>query len=162
MSYYIIIRGPLACGKSTIAKRLAEIVNGKVFHIDDILEKHGLLKEKEEGYVSQKSFLKVNEIIIPKIVEQLEKGIPVIIEGNFYWKSQVDDLIKRLDYKNHVFTLKAPVKICIERDIARGATHGKAAAEAVHKKVKEFDYGIIIDANKEIDEIIGEILGHLK
>ncbi len=162
MTYYIIIRGPLACGKSTIAKRLAEMIKAKIFHVDDVLDKHGLLDDKEEGYISQKSFLKANEIIIPKAIEQLENETPVIIEGNFYWKSQVEDLINRLKYKNYVFTMKVPVKVCIERDISRGTTHGKVAAEVVHSKVSEFDYGIVIDANTGIDEIVSKILSYLK
>ncbi len=162
MSVLIVIRGPLGCGKTTIAKRLADILKAKVFHIDDVLEKHGLLNEKENGYVAQRSFLKANEIINPKAIEQLEKGTPVIIEGNFYWKSQVKDLIERLKYKNYVFTLKAPVKVCIERDIARGETHGADAAKAVHAKVTEFDYGIVVDASKGIDAIVKEILRHIK
>lgn len=162
MTYFIIIRGPLACGKSTIAKRLAGMIKAKVFHVDDILAKHKLEDDKEEGYISQKSFLKANEIIIPLIIEQLEKGVNVIVEGNFYWKSQVEDLLKKLKYKKFVFTLKLPVKICIERDIARGTTHGSVAAEVVYAKVSEFDYGINIDANKNIDEVVAEILNCIK
>jgi len=42
MSYYIIIRGPLAVGKSTIAKKLAEILKADYVPFDDLLHEYGL------------------------------------------------------------------------------------------------------------------------
>ncbi|MFA6252684.1 MAG: hypothetical protein WCV69_00220 [Patescibacteria group bacterium] len=64
MSYYIIIRGPLGCGKSTISKKLAKIIGAKYFTVDRILDEYNLASDEEGGYVSQKSFKKVNEIIL--------------------------------------------------------------------------------------------------
>ena len=63
MSYYIIIRGPLGCGKSTLAERLSKILKAKYFAVDQVLDEHHLTQEKEKGYISQKSFIKANEII---------------------------------------------------------------------------------------------------
>ncbi len=42
MSFYIIIRGPLGCGKSTIAKALSKKLNAKYFAIDKILEENNV------------------------------------------------------------------------------------------------------------------------
>lgn len=42
MSYYIIIRCPLGCGKSTIAERLAKKLNGKHIAYDRILDDNNL------------------------------------------------------------------------------------------------------------------------
>lgn len=161
MSYYLIIRGPLGSGKSTVAKKLAEILDAKYFSVDRVLDEHNLTKDKEEGYVSQKSFLKVNEIIAPIAKQNIEKGIPLVFDGNFYWKSQIDDLIKKLDYPHYVFTLKAPLEVCIQRDKNRTKTHGKDAAEAVYKKSTEFDYGIAIDITKSLQDALQEILSYL-
>jgi predicted kinase len=162
MSYYIIIRGPLACGKSTIAKKLSELLKADYFAVDRVLDENDLTKDKEEGYVSQKSFLKVNEIITPQAKKLLSEGIPVIFDGNFYWESQIKDLLDKLDYPNYIFTLKASLNICIERDIQRGKTHGKDAAEAVYKKSTSFEYGIPIETNnKTVDETIKDIISHL-
>lgn len=161
MVYFIIIRGPLGCGKSTIAESLARILNADYIPIDRVLDEHGLTKDKEEGYISQKSFLKANEIIIPKVRKLLEQGTPVVFDGNFYWKSQIEDLLSKLNYTHYVFTLKAPLDICIERDRKRGKTHGEDAARAVYKKSTEFDYGIAIDISKPLDEAIKEIRSHL-
>jgi predicted kinase len=151
----------LGCGKSTIAEKLAEKLNAKYIAIDRILDKHNLTKDKEAGYISQKSFLKANKMVIPNAKKALDKGMMVIFDGNFYWKSQINDLIARLDYPHFVFTLKAPLKVCIERDKKREKTHGEDAARAVYKKSTEFDYGIIIDITKPLNECIKEIISYL-
>jgi len=131
MMYYIIIRGPLGCGKSTIAEKLSKILNAKYFAVDRILDKHDLTKDKEAGYISQKSFIKANKIIAQEAKRILDSGKSVVFDGNFYWKSQIEDLIKRLDFQHHIFTLKAPLEVCIERDRQRRKTHGEDAARVV-------------------------------
>src|SRR3990167_8456887 len=157
MSFYIIIRGPLGCGKSTIAEKLSKILNAKYFAVDRVLDEHDLTKDKEAGYISQRSFIKANEIIAPDAKRILDSGKPVVFDGNFYWKSQIEDLIKRLDYPHYVFTLKAPLEVCIERDRKRRKTHGKIAAKEVYKKSTEFTYGIVININRPLKECIKEI-----
>lgn len=161
MGFYVIIRGPLGCGKSTIAKRLAKILKAKYFAVDKVLDEHGLTKDKEVGYTSQRSFIKANEILVPEAKRILDSGKPVVFDGNFYWKSQIDDLIKRLGFQHHVFTLKAPLKVCIERDRQRGKTHGEDAARAVYKKSTEFDYGVVIGVNQPLNECVKDIFSHL-
>jgi len=161
MSYYIIIRGPLACGKSTISQELSKILKAKHIAIDRILDEHNLTKDKEEGYVSQKSFLKANEIVVPVVRKFLDEGTPVIFDGNFYWKSQINDLISNLNYPHYVFTLKAPLEVCIARDVERGKTHGKDAAKAVYKKSISFEYGIIIDITQPLKKVIKDILSNI-
>ncbi|MBS3144866.1 ATP-binding protein [Candidatus Woesearchaeota archaeon] len=160
--FFIIIRGPLGCGKSTIAKKLAKNLNAECIPIDRVLDEYDLTKDKEEGYIAQKSFLRANAIIVPKAERMLEGGKIVIFDGNFYWRSQIDDLIKQLKFPHFVFTLKAPVDVCISRDIERGKTHGEDAARVVHNKSTEFDYGNIIDVNRPIEDCIKEILRYIK
>src|SRR3989344_6810955 len=109
MSYYILIRGPLGCGKSTLAERVAKKLKAEYIAIDRVLDEHDLTKDKEAGYISQKSFIKANEIIALKAAKFLGKGVPIVFDGNFYWRSQIDDLITRLDFPHYVFTLKAPL-----------------------------------------------------
>jgi len=165
MTYYIIIRGPLGIGKSTIAKKLAEEIGAKYVAIDRIVDDPKLItREKEEGYISQKNFIKSNGIAVQGVLKYLKQGKPIIFDGNFYWKSQIDDLIKRLKkYKEHVFTLRAPLEVCIERDSKRNKTYGKEAAKAVYKKSTSFNYGTIIDTeDKTIEEAIQEIKEKLK
>lgn len=159
MTYYVIIRGPLGCGKSTIAEKLSKHIKAKHVSIDRVIDTFE--KEWEAGYISQKTFIKANKIIVPEAKQILQSGKPVVFDGNFYWKSQIDDLIKRLDFPHYVFTLNAPLDLCIERDIQRGKTHGEDAAKAVYKKSTEFTYGAIIDITKPLNECINEILSYL-
>ena len=120
MSYFIIIRGPLGIGKTTIAKKIAEILKGEYISIDDVLEKNNLDKvDEKEGGIPAKNFIKGNEIVIPKIKEKLNEGKIVIIEGCFYHKEQIEHFIQNLDASQFVFTLKAPLEVCIDRDSKR-------------------------------------------
>lgn len=62
---------------------------------------------------------------------------------------------------HHIFTLKAPVEVCIERDKNRAETYGEDAARAVHSLVSRFDYGMVIDATQPCDIICQQISAHL-
>ena len=75
MSYYIIIRGPLGCGKSTLAERVAKMLKAEYIAIDRVLDEHDLTKDKEAGYISQKSFKKANEIVALKAKKLLVKKL---------------------------------------------------------------------------------------
>jgi len=160
MSYFIIIRGPLGCGKSSISKIICEKLNAEYISVDKILEEHELEDDKEEGYISQKSFLKANEIAIKVSKPLLEKGKRVVFDGNFYWKSQLDDLTSKLKHPHKIFTLKAPLDVCIKRDSKRVPPHGKDATKAVYTKSTEYDAGINIDVTKPIDECIKDIFSY--
>lgn len=161
MSFYVIIRGPLGCGKSTIVRNVSKRIGARTFSIDKILNENDLEKDREEGYISQKSFKKVNQIIAPKVKDILKSGKPVIFDGNFYWKSQIENLIARLNFPYYIFTLKTPLEVCIERDKNRNNTIGKDAAEAVFNKTTEFEYGTIIDVNRSLDKCVDEIISYL-
>ena len=84
-SYYVIIRGPLGCGKTTVAEALAKKLKAKHFSVDKILDDNNL-EEWEDGYISQKSFIKANEIAVRDAEKELEQGKPIIFDGNFYYK----------------------------------------------------------------------------
>jgi len=161
MAFYVIIRGPLGCGKSTIAESISETLNTKYFAVDRILDENNLTEDKEEGYISQKSFIRVNKIIALEAKRILERGKPIVFDGNFYWKSQIEDLIRRLDCKHYIFTLKAPVEVCIARDAQRGKTHGEDATRAVYEKSTEFNYGKVIDVNRPLAVCTKDILSNL-
>lgn len=158
--YYIIIRGPLGSGKSTISKRLANAIKAEYVEIDRELDKVG--ETWYAGYVSQRSFIRADEAATKRVKPILEMGIPVVFDGNFYHKSQIEDIINRLKYPHYVFTLKVPLRVCIERDSKRNKTHGADAAKAVYKKSTRFKYGTIVDATKPLSEVIKEILAYLQ
>ncbi len=162
MNFFVIIRGPLGCGKTTIAKQLTKTIKAKYFSIDDILEQNKLNNQTaKDGYISEEAFLAVNKILIPTAEQWLKKDQPIIIDGNFYRKIQINDLIDKLKYPHFVFTLTAPLEICIERDNKRKQPYGIDAVKAVYKKTTQFNYGIEIDATMSKNEIISEILTHI-
>lgn len=163
MSYYVIIRGPLGCGKTTIAKELCSLIDAEYFSIDAaLLLEHGLENDREDGYISQKSFKRANQLIVPKAKKVLAKDKPIVFDGNFYWESALEDLIQRLKYPHFVFTLQAPVELCIERDQGREKPHGKDAVFVVHKKTSEFDYGTVVDVDRPLEDCINDIHFHLR
>ncbi|MBT3349533.1 AAA family ATPase [bacterium] len=158
MSYFLIVRGPLGSGKSTICAALAQKIQGELFSIDKLLDENFLTEEKEDGYISQKSFLKANEITHDTAEKSLKSGTPVIFDGNFYWKSQIENLVQTLPFPHFIFTLKVPLKTCIERDKNREISHGEIAATVVYKKSTEFEFGNSIDATKSLENCVEEIL----
>lgn len=162
MSYFIIIRGPLGSGKTTISKRLASILNAEHIAIDGILDEHKLTDDKEDGYISQKSFIKANEIAVTHAKEILMSGRPIIFDGNFYWESQIDDLILKLQFPHSIFTLKVPLSVCIERDSKRTHPHRKDAAMVVYAKTSEFDAGTTIDASTSTENIIDQMMTQIQ
>jgi len=161
MSYFIIIRGALGVGKTTVSKKIAEILKGEYFSIDDALEKNNL-DSVLEGEIPLKNFIKANEMVIPKIKEKLSEGKIVVIDGCFYHKEQIEHFILNLDASHFVFSLKASLAVCMERDSKREKSYGMEAATAVFKRVLKFDYGILIETeNKSVEQILDEIMGHL-
>lgn len=160
MIYFVIIRGPLGVGKTTIAKKLAKQLNAEYISIDDLLKKYDL--DKIEGEcIPTKNFIKVIENILPKVKKCL-KSKNVVFDGNFYHKEQIDYLVKNLDTPHYAFTLNAPIHICVERDTARETPLGEEAAKAVHTLVMKVDYGTQIKTEgKTADEVVKEIISCL-
>jgi broad-specificity NMP kinase len=162
MSYYVIIRGPAGVGKSTVSKLLAEKINADVVNFDIIMDKLGLDYMPGDKWIPLQKFLKADEIMLPEFREKLESGNNLILDGNFYHKEQIEDIISKLDFSHMVFTLKADLKACIERDKSRNDGLGEQATKDVFELVSEFDYGINIDtAGRNALQIVDEIVRNL-
>lgn len=160
--YGVIVRGPLGAGKTTVSKRLAQFIAADYLSIDDILDQHGLEEwDDVRGCYSERSFLQANEFAAAAARPALERGDRVVFDGNFYWSSQVDDLVSRLACPVLIFTLKVPLDVCITRDGGRMPTHGPEATKEVFALTTSFSAGIEVDATRPIDDIVGEILSHL-
>lgn len=162
MSYYIIIRGPLGSGKSTISEKLAQLLDAKHVHMDEVLKKHGLDKMPPDApCISVENFLKANEIVLPEVKELLSGGKIVIFDACFYHKEVIEHLVQNLPYEHYIFTLKAPLELCVKRDNERSKTHGEGAAGAVHSLVSRFDYGTNIDVARGLEDTIKDIVSYL-
>ena len=156
-AFFVIIRGPLGAGKTTISKELAREHNAHYISIDEILEKFDL-EEWEEGYISETSFIRANEIAAKESMKQLEDGLSVIFDGNFYYKRVILDLIRRLkEFEGIVITLSVPLEVCMRRDAFRRKALGEDETRMVYKKSAEFNFGIEVNADREKKEVLGNI-----
>lgn len=166
-----VIRGPLGVGKSTVAAALAGTIGAQHISIDRLLEEHDL-EEWDEDRISLRSFLSANAIAVDQARPALDAGRPVVFDGCFYWREQLDDLVRRLGEGLLVFTLEAPLSVCVERDGTRplpregamprgGDRQGEQAAKDVYKLVTDVRYGLPIDASGPVEETVAAILRHL-
>ena len=134
MAQCIIIRGPAGAGKTTIAKLLAKKLDAEYISLDDILHEKDL--DHVEGIcIKEENFLRVNEVVIPRMNALMRKGRNVVLDGNFYHKNHLKELIKASEFPVQVFTLKADVEECIARDSGRKAKTGlgrKTSGRSMH------------------------------
>ncbi len=162
MSYFVIVRGPLGSGKSTISKKLASLLKAKYIPMDEVLETHGLdTMPPDAPCISAENFIKANEIVLPEAKKLLNKGKIVIFDACFYHPEVIDHLVKNIKFPHYIFTLKAPLELCIKRDRERQKTHGEGAAMAVHSLVSRFDAGVNIDVSGSLEGTLKEILAFL-
>jgi len=161
MKYFIIIRGPLGIGKTTIAKKLAKKLGASCVSIDKILKKHNLDIIKGDC-IPLKNFIRATEMELPTIKKILIRN-PVVFDHNFYHKKQITHLIRKLNAPHYIFTLKAPLELCTKRDDTRKKSYGKDATYQVYKLVSRFDYGKSINVkNKTVNQIVKEIISFIE
>jgi hypothetical protein len=155
-AYYVVIRGPLGVGKTSVARRVAKKIGALYISIDQILE------DRDLWYAGRLSeFLRANEFAAQRALRALSNGTPVVLDGNFYWKTQIADVSRRLPYPHRVFTLKAPLAACVARDGGRHPPHGRLAGEQVYAKSTRFNSGVAIDAVRPTAEVVSDIVGRL-
>ena len=152
MSFFVIVRGPLGVGKTAVSKSLSTTLGARYLSIDQILDDHGLWNR---GRLSE--FLAANEIGAQLARPSIDEGTPVIFDGNFYWKTQIEDLVHRLGAPHYIFTLVAPLRVCIARDRLREAPHGPEAARQVYARTLAFECGVRVDARPPADRVVREL-----
>jgi predicted kinase len=147
-SYCIIIRGPLGVGKTAVAQALAKQLAAYYISIDQVLTTHNLLQSDGEG-ISVNCFVRANELVLPEVKAVLDTGQVVIFDGNFYHQEPITHLEQQLTVPVYVFTLQAPLSVCVERDSHRQQAYGIAATATVYNMVSCVKYGIYIDTTDQ-------------
>jgi predicted kinase len=156
--FFVIIRGYLGVGKTTVAKQVARKLNAKYFSIDEILAKHKL-DQVTGRCIPLENFVKGNEKVLKQAKTLLKKGKPIVFDGNFYHKGHITHLVRNLRVPHKVFTLKAPLKVCIARDAKRKGSYGKWPVIAVFNLVNNTKYGKTINTkNKTSAQVVNEIV----
>lgn len=151
MTFFVVVRGPLGAGKTTVARALATSIRGAYISIDDLLERY----EWDGG--SEGLFLRTNEDAAREARPALDRRAPVVFDGNFYWPKAIDDLARRLPYPHAVYALRVPLRVCVERDRDRVPSYGEAATREVYEKVRPVPGEVEIDGNRPVGEAVAAI-----
>jgi predicted kinase len=151
-----VIRGPLGVGKTEVATRVSRRLRAEYVSIDQILDERGLW---DSGRLTE--FLRANDFAVQRARPILASGRPVVFDGNFYWKTQIADLVARLPARAYVFTLRAPVGVCIERDAGRPLSHGADATRAVFAKTRRVAWGVEVGATGPLASVVQSVVAYL-
>lgn len=156
---YIIIRGPAASGKTTVAKLIAQKLNAKYVSFDDIMQEHSLDVVEGDG-ISAKNFLIANEFALNLLSGDEQY---VFFDGCFYRKEQLDHLRNRLGDKIIIFTLRVPLQECLLRNIERNSPMPQTGVKEVFDLVNSLKVGIdIFTMNKTPEDVAMEIISSLQ
>lgn len=161
MTYYAIVRGPLGVGKTEVSRRVAAAIGGTHVSIDEILATNDL-EEWDGDAISEASFRRANRFAVERARAALDGGTPAVIDGNFYWRSAIEELVEQLSFPHLICTLNAPLARCIERDAARASPHGAEATRQVYERTMAFSYGTVIDATRSLAEVVSAVLCELR
>jgi tRNA uridine 5-carbamoylmethylation protein Kti12 len=155
VSFFVVVRGPLGAGKTTVARALATAIPGAYISIDTLLERD----EWDGG--SEELFLRTNREAVREARPSLERRVPVVFDGNFYWPRVIHDLGRRLAYPHAVYALRVPLPLCIERDRARSVSYGEEATREVFEKVRPFPGEVPVDGTPPASAVVAAIRSDL-
>lgn len=163
----IIIRGPLGVGKTTISRILAERMGAKYISIDKLLADAKLDRiDPKTRSIPLANFLAVQEDILPEMDSLLERQ-SIVIDGNFYYREQIDFFARNFKFNLFVITLKAKLETCVDRDKKRASarvslngniSYGRKATEEIYALVSKFDEGFVVDTEGKARDFIVEMI----
>ncbi|HIH24220.1 TPA: ATP-binding protein [Candidatus Woesearchaeota archaeon] len=142
--FCIIIRGPPAVGKSTIAKQLAAEIPNTV-HVDIDRLKHMIslqssVPRTEIAHDVAKYFMK----------RLIQHKYNIVVEELFKEKHlrPISSILKKAGYRTTQVFLTAPTKVALKRNSEREKNKEEEIVLALHKEITPRDDDIIIDTAK--------------
>ncbi|KYH38171.1 MAG: hypothetical protein AYL28_004640 [Candidatus Bathyarchaeota archaeon B23] len=130
----ILLCGPLAVGKSSIARRLGELLpNSRVISTEAF---------KQRAY----------RRLMKALIDGLGRYRYIILDGTFYrrrWRERVREIVGD-DGRVFTILLRAPLEVCLRRNRERA---GPIPEGAVHIIWKEFEWPEEADLEVETDKI---------
>ena len=154
----IIIAGSLGAGKTTISKKVAQRLNGQYLSVDQVLASHGLDQITEgSNAIPLPNFIRANRLVQPAILAAIAANQSAVVDGCFYHRVALDDLLQSVPPPHAVFTLRAPLAVCVARDRKRRKPLGEEAARAVYRLTSKFSFGTVLDATEPIDQNVERI-----
>ncbi len=132
MTNLIILRGPSASGKSTVAKLLKQSLENKAAYLDFDVFRDDFLAKQGDYYLAAAKMLMTTATIA------LESGYDVILDG-FYRMEDYPDLLPELVAKhsenNHMFYFDVSLETTIQRHSRR-----EKSAKFGEKELREWYY----------------------
>lgn len=162
--FVLVIRGPPASGKTTIVELLKKKIKKKLVFIDRDDIRHLVV---DYSVKSKEEFNLANKNVCDLLNNFLKEDYFVIIIEVFNTLSHIEDIKKVAKNNNSKFlcvSLTAPLEVLKERQINRDQDipFGLEGLVKVYEKYSTKNFpGLVIDATKEKDEIVKEILKNI-
>ncbi len=160
---YILIRGSIGVGKTTIATLLEKKISEENYHA----KLWSLDKFKNENVSKDVTYYakrRAIELLTPIVNSSIDKNNVPLIEGVLYEQDLFLYLINNVYGKALKVKLTAPLELCIKRDSIRAYPRGVYRVtrtwnllQNVHGDDYEVNAG-----NKNIEEIVNEIIDKFK
>ncbi len=138
---HTLIIGSPGAGKSTFARRLAELTGLPLVHLDMIYHR------PDRTTISREEF-------DARLMDVLS-GVDCIIDGNYRRTIHL-----RLEYAERVFLFDLPTEVCIEGIKSRVGTHRTDLPWVEEALDPEFEQAVLSFREKNIDYIYGLLEGN--
>ena len=170
----IVIGGFAGSGKSTLAKKLGNILSIPVFEIDHLARS---IKESKDFYGgSGQAYGVAFDLFFSFTRSHLQNGCSLILDQNMghamTWENvrKFRDSLSNAEVK--IFVLECPYELCVTRFASRTEHPNlkEVTIEDLDDHKYKWDYlnenelpdAIRVDATREPDDMLKEVLGYLK
>lgn len=156
----LVIRGPAAVGKSTVAAKLHEKIEHSA-HVDVDLLKRMISLESTKARTEI-----AHKVALSFVSELAAHGFSIIIEEIFREKdfAELQRTLKSAGYEAKTFFLWLPKEELVRRDAGRQyKVKGEEVISRLAEEIQPYEEDIIIDVSGlGAEEVVQKILAHLK